>query len=150
MLKQIWILCLAAALVGSGTEMARAQGATERRVMELDRELANAYVKGDTAVVDRLEAVDYVFTGPNGGMTGKGDDISDLKSGNFRAEAIELSDLKVHLYGKSAIVTGKATLKNCKYRGSDISGDYRFTDVWAETGGAWQVVASQTSALARR
>ena len=44
---------------------------------------------------------------------------------------------------------GKVTLKNCKWRGKDISGDYRFTDVRAEVNGKWQLAAGQSAALGK-
>lgn len=53
--------------------------------------------------------------------------------------------MTVHVYGDAAVVTGKASLRNAKYKGKDISGDYLFTDTWVRKGGRWQVVASHDS-----
>lgn len=68
--------------------------------------------RANTAAIERYEAADYVFTAPDGRVNGRADDINDLKTGNFKAEAIDLSDTKVRVYGKTAVVTGKVTLKN--------------------------------------
>jgi ketosteroid isomerase-like protein len=83
-------------------------------------------------------------------MTGRSDDINDLKTGNFKVDAIDFDDLKVHVYGDAAVVTGKVTLKNCKYRSQDVSGQYRFTDTWARTNGGWQLLASHATMLPKR
>jgi ketosteroid isomerase-like protein len=128
-------------------EKAQAQDMVEQKVLQLDRDWARAFVKGDVAAVERIEAADFVFTGPDGSVTGKAEDLSDLKTGNFKAETIELDDLKVHVHGGSAVVTGRSTLKNCKYHGQDVSGQYRFTDVFAKVNGDWHAVASHTTML---
>jgi ketosteroid isomerase-like protein len=150
MLKRALTVCVAGALICTVPHTAKGQESVEKKVMQLEHDWAEADQKGDAAAMERYEAPDFTFTTPDGAVTGRADDINDLKTGNFKAEAIELNDLKVRVYGKAAVVTGKATLKNCKWHGKDISGDYRFTDVWADTGGKWQVVASQTSALAKQ
>lgn len=147
MLPQILMICVASALIWG---KAQGQDAVDKNVEQLEHRLASAFVKGDTGLVEHLEASNYTFTGPDGAVTGRADDINDLKSGSFKAEAIELSDLKVRAYGSAAVVNGKATLKNCKWRGKDISGDYQFTDVWAKVNGNWQVVAGQSAALAKQ
>jgi hypothetical protein len=150
MVRQILMVCVASALVWGGARKAHAQEAIEKKVMQLEHDLADAELKGDPAVIERLEAANYTFTGPDGAITGKQDDVNDLKTGNFKAEAIDLGDLKVRVYGSTAVVNGKATLKNCKWRGKDISGDYQFTDVWAKVNGNWQLVAGQSATLAKQ
>jgi ketosteroid isomerase-like protein len=135
------------ASIWGAAQKAQAQGMTEQKVLQLDHAWAQAFVKGDAAAVDRIESADFVFTGPDGSVTGKADELSDLKTGNFKAEAIELDDLKAHVHGDSAIVTGRSTLKNCKYHGQDISGRYRFTDVFAKVDGDWRAVASHATML---
>lgn len=150
MWKRVLMICAASALLWGAAQNAHAQGAVEKKVMQLEHDWANADVKGDTAALERLEAADFTFTAPDGAVTGKTDDVNDLKTGNFKAEAIDLDDMKVHLYGNAAVITGKATLKNAKWHGKDISGDYRFTDVWAKVNGNWQVVASQSAAVAKQ
>jgi ketosteroid isomerase-like protein len=143
------MLCAAAALVWVGADRGHAQDAIDKKVLQLERQFAEAEVKGDAAAIERLEAANYTFTAPDGAVTGKQDDVNDLKSGNFKVNAIDLGDLKVRVYGSVAVVNGKATLKNSMSRGKDISGHYQFTDVWAKVNGSWQVVAGQ-SALAKQ
>jgi hypothetical protein len=144
------MVCAVAALVWGGARNAHGQDAVDKKVIQLEHDLANAELKGDTAVIERLEAANYTFTGPDGAVGGKQDDVDDLKTGNFKADAIDLGDLKVRVYGSAAVVNGKATLKNCKWRGKDISGAYQFTDVWARVNGSWQLVAGQSAAVAKQ
>lgn len=150
MMKRMLLFAAAYAAVWSVAQSAYAQSAMEQKVIQLERDWANADVKADVAAIERLEAADFVFTAPDGGVTGKADDINDLKTGNFKADAIDLTDLKAHVYGNAAVITGTSTLKNCKWRGKDISGAYRFTDVWAKVNGEWRVVASQSTVLSKQ
>jgi hypothetical protein len=149
-MRLVYMVCAASALMWMGVPKTPAQGLIEQTVKQLEHELANADVKADTAVVERLEAVNYTFTGPDGAVTGKQDDLNDLKTGNFKVASIDLDGLKVRVYGSAAVVNGKAMLKKCMWRGKDISGDYQFTDVWAKVNGNWQIVAGQSVPLANQ
>ena len=51
----------------------------------------------------------------------------------------------------SAFITGRSVIKNGTYKDPnvktpiDISGEYRFLDVYARRNGTWQVIASQAT-----
>ena len=60
----------------------------------------------------------------------------------MKYESLEISDIKVHVYGNSAVATGTGNVK-ASMKGHDISGTYRFTDTWVKRNGKWQCVASQ-------
>ena len=67
-----------------------------------------------------------------------------MSSGDLKFQSIVVSDLTIHVYGKTAVAAGTATLKG-SFKGQDISGTYRYTDVWVKRNGKWQVVASQAT-----
>jgi len=52
-----------------------------------------------------------------------------------------MADLKVQLYGDTAVVTGRQTEK-ATYKGEDASAVYRVTDVWIRRDGRWQAIAT--------
>ncbi|MGI8960590.1 MAG: nuclear transport factor 2 family protein [Bryobacteraceae bacterium] len=137
------LISLGAVIGAFGTNQARAESNVEDKVKQLEQEWAEAGVKRDTAVYDRLEADDFVSTDPAGHVGGKSRDLSDLKSGNFTAQTMKVDDMKVQVHGNVAVVIGRTTISGGKYGGQDISGEYRFTDVWVNHAGRWQVVASQ-------
>ena len=51
---------------------------------------------------------------------------------------------KVNVYGDTAIVTFASNDKGT-YKGKDISGKTRWTDVFVKRGGKWQIVSSHGS-----
>lgn len=149
-MRKILIACAVAGLIWGGAQKAHAQDGVEKKIVQLEHEYAMADAKGDAATIERLEAANYTFTAPDGGVTGKQDDLNDLKTGNFKVDTIDLDDLKVRVYGSTAVVNGKAALKKCMWRGKDVSGNYQFTDVWAKVNGTWQLVAGQSAALVKQ
>jgi ketosteroid isomerase-like protein len=114
----------------------------KQNLMRMEQEDTQAFIKGDTAVIDRDVADSMAFTAPDGSTSTKADTISSIKSGDLKFESSVLSDFKVMQYGDTAVVTYTSTDKG-SYKGQDISGTFRWTDVWVKHGGKWQCVASQ-------
>jgi ketosteroid isomerase-like protein len=128
-----------------------AQGsAAEKAVTQLEKEWNQCLVSGDASVIERVESPDIINTGNDGTVTNKTKDIEDVRSHNLTAASITLDDLKVRAYGHTAVATYTFTAKGFKYGGKDISGAYRETDTWVESGGKWQVVAAQTTRIAQQ
>jgi ketosteroid isomerase-like protein len=127
--------------------------AIEAEVLKLEREWANAFRTRDVDAYRRIEADDVVLTYPDG-MTGtKADEIRDIESGAFTVESYEVAEARVKVIDEdAAVVTGRSVMKKGIYKRPnakplDISGEYRFTDVFAKRNGVWQVVASQATRI---
>ena len=60
-------------------------------------------------------------------------------------ESIVTDEIKVKIYDKVAVVTGRAMLKS-RYENQDLSGQYRFTRVYFKRV-AWQIVACQATRM---
>lgn len=121
----------------------------KQELVRLEREWADGYVKRDHTVLDRIEAVDFIGTDVDGSVFTKSKDIEELKSGVFKAESWTLDDMKVYLYGKTAVVTGSSMIK-ARYKGKDYSGRHLWTDTWVKIDGRWQCVATQSSKAAKK
>jgi ketosteroid isomerase-like protein len=119
-----------------------AGGDVEQALMKIERDAAAALLKKDVASFGRVFADDASLTSPDGTVQTKAQLLADVKSGDLVLESTDISDMKVHAYGESAVVTYATTDKG-KYKGQDISGRYRWTDVFVRRGGTWQIVASQ-------
>lgn len=138
-------LCLLALSFAAGQTSAKpaktGSGGVEDQIKKLEQDWADATIQGPAAV-DQFEADEIITTDPSGRVTDKTQDKKDLSSGDLKFQSMELSDLKVHVYGNVAVATGTNKLKG-SYKGQDISGTFRFTDTWVNRNGKWQVVASQ-------
>jgi ketosteroid isomerase-like protein len=141
----IALVCLLSLSLASGQQASKT-GTVEDQIKEREQNWAQATIKEGAAAVDQYEADDIIDTDPSGRVTDKAQDKTDLSSGDLKFQSIELSDLKVHIYGNTAVAAGTSTIKGT-YKGQDISGKYRFTDTWVKRNGKWQAVASESTKL---
>src|SRR2546423_7160472 len=101
----------------------------EQLLVELERQWAAAYVNGEADKLDAIFSPDYIQTNTRAVVTGKADEVGDLRSGSFRYETFDTTEMKVQLYGDAAVVTGKIYLKGVDVKsGKTIEGTMRMTD----------------------
>jgi ketosteroid isomerase-like protein len=116
----------------------------EDTLFQVERDWGNALLKADVAAWSRFLGDDWVLTYSDGSLVTKPLALADLKEGALRIESFRLDDMKVRVYGDTAVVTGQITEKS-KFRDKDTSGVRRFTDVFVKRDGRWQAVASHES-----
>jgi ketosteroid isomerase-like protein len=141
-------LMIAAAPLGHAQTPAKqppaagAQAGVEQALTKIEHDIVAALLKKDVAGFGAHFADDAVFHTPDGSPQTKTQLLADVKSGDLAIESSQISDLKVRVYGDTAIVSYITTDKG-KYKGTDISGRYRWTDVFIRSAGAWKIVAAQ-------
>jgi len=118
----------------------------EAQILALEEERNQAILKADAAALDRLTSEDYTFVTLRGEMRTKAQILSNFRSGQAKYDSRAISDLKVRVYGNTAIVTGRAVQKGAE-NGKDYSGDYWFTRVYVQRDGMWKTVALQTTLI---
>jgi len=72
--------------------------------------------------------------------------VNAFKTGRTKLTSNELSDMKVRVYGNTAVITGKADVKGT-LGGKDTNGQIMFTRVYVKKNGTWQSVALQQTAI---
>jgi len=72
--------------------------------------------------------------------------LKDVKDGTLKYERLDKSEMKVRVYGETAVVTGRAQSK-IKVKGQEVGGIDRFTEVFARQGGKWRCVSTQGSPI---
>lgn len=115
-------------------------------VAALNRRWMTAYVERDIAFLEQYLAEDYVSTFPDGNVMDKKAEIEALKSGRVAIIGMLPREMNVRLYHRTAVITGRSTIK-ATVAGQELSGEYRFTDVWVRQN-HWQAVASQVTRIA--
>jgi ketosteroid isomerase-like protein len=139
---------LLVAVMASPAAWAQTPAGPEQELLAVETAWSQATIKRDPGTLNRFYADEYIFTNEHGVASNKAKEITDITSGAFRLTAFSFSDVKVRLYGDVAVVTGQNTIAG-KWEdiAKDISGPYRFTDVFVRRGGRWQCVASQSSRI---
>lgn len=122
---------------------------TEKALLKIEEDLLAGILKGDWALFDRYMAPGFVFVGPDGSMQDKAQWMADAKSGALKIESSKNEDMKVRVYGDTAVVTYRSIDKGT-FKGMDISGQYRWTDVFIKRAGKWQIVSTQGSPIPKK
>ena len=117
-----------------------AASTVEQTLMKMEQDALAALLKRDTAAFARIFAEDAVVITPDGSPQTKAQLLAALKSGDLVIESSQISDMKVRAYGDAAVVTYITTDKG-KFKAQDISGRYRWTDIFVRRAGTWQIVA---------
>jgi ketosteroid isomerase-like protein len=120
----------------------------EQVLMQMERDWMEANIKKDTGTLDRILADDWVAQTSDGPQT-KAQALADSKSGDLKMDSWTLVEMKVRVFGDTAVVTGNHHEKS-SYKGKDISGHYVWTDVFVKRQGRWQAVASQWSLMTKQ
>ena len=114
----------------------------EEELKKLETDRAAAAVKGDVATLQKQTSDDYTFINLYGQVLDKSQMVNAFKTGQTKLTSNELSDMKVRVYGNTAVITGKADVKGT-LAGKDTNGEIMFTRVYVKKGGQWQSVAFQ-------
>lgn len=140
--RRITSFAMAVLFVFAAFGLSASAQSAEDEIKKLEMDRAAAVVKGDMAYVEKQTAEDYTFINMFGQTTDKKQLMDAMKSGDLKLSADDLSDIKVRVYGNTAVVTGKSTIKGTMH-GQDASGQSLFTRVFVKKGGHWQTVALQ-------
>lgn len=158
-LKFLGSLILAACVSAQVSAEARQKGnskvsdanQTRQVLMQLERDIGKANIDRDFAFFDRVEADEFIFTGADGSLLNKQEDLKGLKepaNPDAALLAYDVDEMNVLLYEKTAVVTGRVTTKR-RYKGAESSSQSRFTDVFVWRDERWQIVAGHSSRLPR-
>lgn len=107
-----------------------------------------AQLAADTEALNLLIAEDLLFTGPDGELGTKAQDLEAHRSGVVRFREHEPEELHVRRVTESVAVSALRARLAVEVAGKLIHGTFRYTRVWArEAGGPWQVVGGHVSRI---
>lgn len=126
---------------------AEAESEVVSNLMVLAKQYSNAYKARDVAALDRILADDWtLITAGCGDEVYKPGQLEDLKAGALQVHDIEDSDVRVRVYGNSAVITGKRASK-VTYKGRDVSDETRFSQFYARGKDGWRCVSTQVTSI---
>ena len=112
----------------------------EQELRNLVRSWDEAYVKGDTATLDRLLADEFAFVGgPK-----KSEYLASFKNSQLVIQSAASTDIEVQVYGDSAVLTGVDTIM-AKNKDQTLMTKWIYMDVWIKRGGRWQCVKTYSN-----
>ena len=116
----------------------------EQELLRVEKEYLDARVRNDKAAIERVVADDFIGTNSGGQVSGKAETLNSPNTtpGGMKIDSMDIDDTRVRVYGNTAVVTGRRTVK-----AGDRSFSLRFTHVYVKEKGRWQMVASQVTGI---
>jgi ketosteroid isomerase-like protein len=121
--------------------------ATVDLIKKLENERIQAGVRKDIAFIDAATAAEYVQIDWDGKVLDKAATLARIKSSNIQLQSNTIDEINVRVYGDTAVVHGLATRKGTM-DGKDISTAVRYTRVYVNREGRWQVVQFEQTRVA--
>jgi uncharacterized protein (TIGR02246 family) len=141
-------LILIALLAIISSAPALAQSGAEREVLKLNKEYEEAIARRDATVHERLLAHDYTYTPGNGNIMGRAEHMSFTKSGAVEVKSLRSEDVRVRVYGDTAVVTGMWVSVDRRAGREFAERRIRYLRVYVRREGRWQIVAEQRTGVA--
>jgi ketosteroid isomerase-like protein len=117
-----------------------------QKIIDLDRKRMNAMAQKDIATLNALISDNLVYTHSTARLDTKKSLIEAMESGRTVYTGVEPSDVKAQDLGDAVVLTGSARI-HVMSNGKPNNFGVRFTDVYVNNGGQWQMVAWQSTRL---
>ena len=125
------------------------KSAAEEELLKVEKEFAETIVNNDLEGLGRVVADDWIVIDPNGEIVDRARFFEVIKSGSLTHEIMESEDLRVRVYGDSAVVTAITSTKG-KFMGQEFSTRERATDVFIKRDRRWQCVLTHLTKFAKK
>ena len=120
----------------------------EAELSKVEKEFADAIAKNDVEAIERFVTDDWIIINADGGIIDKERFLGVIKSGALTHETMESDDIRVRVYGESAVVSALTRSKG-KFAGHEFTTHERSTDVFVRRDGRWRCVLTQLTAFTK-
>ncbi|HEU5314250.1 MAG TPA: nuclear transport factor 2 family protein [Candidatus Udaeobacter sp.] len=114
----------------------------EEEILNLEKEFTAAIVRNDPEAIGRFVTDDWIIINADGGIIDKERFLGVIKSGTLTHEMMESDDVRIRVYGDSAVVSALTRTKG-KFMGQEFSTHERATDFFVRLNGQWRCVLTQ-------
>ena len=121
----------------------------EDELAKVEAEFANAIVKNNPEEIRQFVSDDWIIINADGGIIDRQRFLEVIKSGTLTHEMMESDDIRVRVYGDSAVVSAITRSKG-KFMGQEFTTHERSTDVFVRRDGRWRCVLTQLTGLTKQ
>ncbi|RZT83665.1 uncharacterized protein DUF4440 [Pseudonocardia sediminis] len=111
-----------------------------------EHRLQAAQLASDIAALDELLHDDVVFTGPDGSILTKADDLGAHRSGQQVLTRVDEEDLRVLVTGTTGVTWFLGSVAGT-IGGQEFAARLRYTRTWAHDDSGWRIVAAHASVI---
>ena len=142
----IWCFLGLLSLVIAAWSQAQQTGGTEKAVAALEQQWLQSQKTNNPDLLAPLLADKFVITGSDGKVMTKTESLAEEKATKY--VSAEYEDMKVTVFGDTAIATSVFNAKGTDESGKPFDRHQRWTDTWVKMpSGKWQCVASHGSTI---
>ena len=144
-IRSLLLCSLALTLLSGATAHAQqtARGAAGV-ITTLENQWLKSQQTNDPDLALPLLATRFIYTSETGKLMDTAQYLADAKATKYASMAY--TDLKVEVFGDTAIARGEAKYTGTDSSGKRMNGAVRFTDTWVRTHrGKWECIASHVS-----
>lgn len=111
-----------------------------------EQALRRAMLANDVDALADLLDDELVFTGPDGRVLSKEDDLSAHRDKLLRLSRLDTYETKIHRIGDSFLTTTKAKLAG-QFGATSFDGTFAYTRLWRRFGAGWRISAGHASQI---
>jgi ketosteroid isomerase-like protein len=121
-------------------------GIADQEIVRLEARIRAAQLSADVAALHELISNDLLFTGQDGQLGTKAQDIEAYRSGTIKFVAHVPEELRIRRVGANVAIASLRAQLTVDVAGNISRGTYRYTRVWArEDDSTWRVVGGHVS-----
>jgi len=121
-------------------------GSPDSEIIECEARIRDAQLNADVSALDRLIADELLFTGPDGRIGTKAEDLDAHATGAVRFRAHQPEELRIRRVGANVAIVALRARLTVEVGGAMVDGTFRYTRIWArEDGSSWRVVGGHVS-----
>jgi ketosteroid isomerase-like protein len=121
----------------------------EEEILEVEKRFVDAIARNDSEAIERFVADDWIIVNADGGIIEKERFLEVIKSGALTHEMMQSDDIRVRVYGDSAVVSALTRSKG-KFMGQEFTTHERSTDVFVRRDGQWRCVLTQLTPFTKK
>ncbi|MEK6337474.1 MAG: nuclear transport factor 2 family protein [Acidobacteriota bacterium] len=142
----MYLLSVLLVLLSFQGTSAPSEQTAEAVVTQIEQRFTTALLKKDDVAVGDLLADDLVHISFDGQAVGKTEYLAFFKQGVWQYRKYEPTNVKVKVFGHTAVVTGRVN-REIVISGQETIGAFAFTHVWLRSGDRWRLTSSQVTTI---
>jgi ketosteroid isomerase-like protein len=117
-----------------------------QELLIMERDWAKAVLDRNSSAIARIQADDFIGWDFKGTAYSKSENIRAIENGDWKTDSLDVDDVRANVFGDTAIVTCHVTRKG-RFKDQNLTGQFRWTQVYAPRRGRWQLVAQQSTRI---
>jgi ketosteroid isomerase-like protein len=130
----------------SPTQSASRKASMEKTILDLEQQWQEALLASNVEALDRIYADTLVYTHSNASVDTKATYLDSIRSGRARYLSLVRDEIRVQLYGETAIVTCHWKVESIG-NGKRNQTNARYIHVYVRQQGTWRMAAHQSTII---